>query len=304
MSTQSPSLFIGMVTHARSRFNSEGAAVSLVESLELHARNLGIDVVSTVSDRDDYDPERFPVTRRALIHWSAHQAWLEYRWRRYLAAAGDYGVLGLGLDLAKWGGMTVKRSALSLAPRPWLTVGDLVGSRAAVRLINIDLSHLRLMDEAADSGCDWALILEDDAGASDPEEAMKKVAGAMSALAGSRAGFVSMSESIGLGELGVEGILTPAANVNDSALPGGTLWRASRPVTNTVCANLYRTEFLSLVREEIGRQGLLPVAPIDWRLNSALMVLFARGAVDADTCLWLRPGAFVQRSMHPGAAAT
>jgi hypothetical protein len=107
-----------------------------------------------------------------------------------------------------------------------------------------------------------------------------------------------MSESIGLRELGVEGILAPAPELDHAAMSGRALWRASRPITNTVCANLYRRGLLAMVREEIGRQGLVPVAPIDWRLNEALMSLFEKGAVDSETCLWLRPGVFVQRSMH------
>lgn len=298
MSAQAPSLFIGMVTHARSRFNADGAANRMMESLALAAEALGIDVVSVVGDRDDYDPVQFPMSRMNLIRWAVHQARLEYRWRRYLAAGGADDLAVHGRDLLIWGAMTAKRAVESVSPHPWDAVEDLTGAKAAVRLLNIDLSHLRLMDEAAKSGCDWVLILEDDAGFSDPDVAMREVAGVMAAIADTGAGFVSLSESLGLNELGVGGILAPAPDLESGIASKRSLWRASRPVTNTVCANLYRRGFLAMVREEIGRQGLVPVAPIDWRLNAALMALFEGGRVDSQTCLWLRPGAFVQRSMH------
>lgn len=298
MSAQAVSLFIGMVTHARSRFDANGAARGLVDSLAKEAGRLGMNVVAAVSDRDDYDPKRYPLTRWELIRSAVYQARLEHRWRRYVADAAAAGAVDRGLDLVLWGGMTVKRTADSLAPRPWGPTEGLAGTKSAVRLINIDLSHLRLMDEAAASGCEWVLILEDDAGTADAESAVRDVASVMAALADTHTGFVTMSESIGHDALGVGGILTPAPDLDNGAMFGRELWRASRPVTNTVCANLYRPWLLAMVRAEIGRQGLLPVAPIDWRLNAALMVLYEKGVVDSETCLWARPGVFTQRSMH------
>jgi hypothetical protein len=294
-----------MVTHVRSRFNSDGAATRLAHELGAAAADLGLPVTVAISDRDDYDPGTYPITRGELVRSAVHQARLEYRWRRYLAAGNDAGgTAAHARDLAMWAGMTAKRVPQALAPFPTKPTAELSGTKAAVRLLNIDLSHLRLMDEALASGAQWALLLEDDAGATKASAAMAVISALMTAVADDGTGFVNVSESIGLAELGVERILTPAVGPGLGPGSGHSMWRASRPVTNTVCANLFRTGFLAVLRAEIVRQGLLPVAPIDWRVNAALLALHARGEVGGGTCAWVRPGVFTQRSMHGSVAGS
>ena len=43
---------------------------------------------------------------------------------------------------------------------------------------------------------------------------------------------------------------------------------------------------------------MTPVAPIDWKLNRALMELWRDGALGPSDCWWVEPGPIVQRSMH------
>jgi hypothetical protein len=76
------------------------------------------------------------------------------------------------------------------------------------------------------------------------------------------------------------------------------VFAASRPITNTVCANLVRSDFAGRLAAGIRQRGLIPVAPIDWRVNEVVMDLFDSGELDATSCLWVSPGLFVQRSMH------
>ena len=49
----------------------------------------------------------------------------------------------------------------------------------------------------------------------------------------------------------------------------------------------------------IRARGLLPVAPIDWRLNEQVMAMVADGRLGPSSCAWALPGLFLQASMHP-----
>lgn len=284
----SRSLFVGMVTHARSRFNTDGAASTLARSLADETASLGIVTQVLVSDRDDYNPDTMPVSRRTLVTSAVHQASLEHRWRRYLADGGAPARHAAGDRLFRIG-MTGKRVVTSLSDS---------GSKAAVRLINIDLSHLRLMTAALAAQTDWVLVLEDDAGIGDAATAARQLAWLVEALEPTEVAFASLSQSLSLAELGVSGLLQPAPDLDVPEDLGFGLLRASRPITNTVCATLYRADYLAALRSLILKRGLIPIAPIDWRVNEAVMDLHASGALGSRSCVWASPGIVIQRSMH------
>jgi hypothetical protein len=172
------------------------------------------------------------------------------------------------------------------------------GSNAAVRLVNIDLSHLRLMTAALASHSDWVLVLEDDAGIDDVAMTARRLAWLIAALDPTEVAFASLSESMSLDELGVAGLLQPATDIEVPPELGIGLLRADRPITNTVCATLYRASYLQALRASILERGLVPIAPIDWRVNEAIMDLHASGALGSQSCVWVSPGIVLQRSMH------
>jgi len=276
----SSSVFVGVVTHPRSRFHANGThtATALVESL----KELGVNADLLISDRNDYDPAVMGIDRSVLARSAIHQADLEHRWRRYLAAGGAAAARSGVADRFARAGMALKR----LASRD---------SAAAIRLLNIDLSHLRLMEAAVGSGATWSLILEDDAGTSDARNTAETVNGLIAAMDTTDVRFVNLSESLSFEELGVAGLLAPAVDIPSV---GPQLLRAIRPVTNTVCATLYRTSYLAVLRASIVHRGLVPIAPIDWRVNEVVMDLFDQGVLDSGSCVWVQPGVFVQQSMH------
>ena len=284
----SRSLFVGMVTHARSRFNVDGVAAGLARSLADETTSLGLTTELLVSDRDDYNPDTMPIGRTTLVKSAIHQASLEHRWRRYLADGGASArnAVGDGLAMA---GMAGKRVVTSM--------GD-SGSKAAVRLTNIDLSHLRIMTAALAAHSDWVLVLEDDAGIDDVSMTARQIAWLIEALEPTDVAFANLSQSLSLDELGVSGLLSPATNFEVPAEVGLGLLRASRPITNTVCATLYRASYLQVLRSTILDHGLVPIAPIDWRVNEAIMDLHSTGALDSQSCVWVSPGIVLQRSMH------
>lgn len=274
-------VFVGLVTHARSRFNADESASRQARELAaaLAQRRLTTDVL--ISDRDDYSAEDFPLTRADLIRSASHVSRLEYRWRRFVAHGGGQPHRSAAADAAFWLAMAAKR--VGTADR---------GS--AVRLLNIDLSHLRVMDAALADGAPWALVLEDDARATSVLDTADSLVEVLEAVAGTSVEFVNLSESLPLAKLGVQGLL------RGPAIEGGPSWLqgTSLPITNTVCANLYSAAFLTRLVDGIRSEGLLPVVPIDWRLNEQMMRMWTSGALDASSGAWVRPGIFRQGSMH------
>ena len=274
-------MFVGLVTHPRSRFNAGGAATDQARLLTAAITATGRPADLLVSDRDDFRAEDFPLSRADLARSAAYEADLEYRWRRYLADGGGRPARSPLADQAVRLAMTAKRVAGA-------------DRSAAVRLLNIDLSHLRVMDAAVDAGATWTLVLEDDAQVPDVPACAAALASVLDAVEGTPVQFVNLSESLPLDRLGVEGLLAGSA---PAGWPAG-LVSAVRPVTNTVCANLYRTTFLRSVAEGIRQRGLVPVAPIDWRVNEQIMRMWNAGVLCADSCAWTRPGLFLQGSIH------
>lgn len=266
-------LFVGLVTHERSRFRERGEATvaALVDGLG----DLGVPTTVLVSAADAHDAQRLPIDGAERRRSARYQADLEYRWRRYL-----------GVGAARAGAL---RTAMGLRRSLSLTDSDLV------RLLNIDLSHLRCLDEGVASGRPWVLVLEDDARLPASGDAARPLAGLLDALVDRPVVLASLSQSIDLDRLGVAHLLTPDPSI---ALPGTTVLTAARPVTNTVCATLYRADFAAEVAAAIRGRGLLPVAPIDWRLNEVILTMVADGRLDGRSCVWTDPGLFVQGSMH------
>lgn len=273
-------VFVGLVTHPRSRFDVDGTATRQARDLVTALRDAGTPAQLLVSDRDDYDPGDLPLPRRQLLRSARYAADLEHRWRRYLVAHGGRPGRGALADSLVAAAMAVKRMATA-------------DQAAMVRLLNIDLSHLRVLETGVASGASWLLVLEDDARVTDIDRTAADLVTAMDVLTDSPIAFASLSESIALSALGVEGIV-------DGPVPGGPSWlvRASTPVTNTVCANLYRASFAADLAAGIRRSGLLPVAPIDWRVNEQVMAMVAAGRLGSQSCAWALPGLFRQGSMH------
>lgn len=290
-------LFAGVVTHARSRFNVDGAAGAMLDRLAVALEAQGVSTRTLVSDRDDYDPRELPITTGLLASSARHQATLEHRWRRYLAQAGGT-ARPAGTDLLVREAMWVKRLATALGTGVRADAAARPGSTELVRLLNIDLSHLRVLEEGVGSGARWVLVLEDDAGISDHQRVARSVRWLVDTLPGTGVAFANLSESLSLAELGVEAILEPARDLDPPVDLGFAVLRARRPVTNTVCATLYESGYARALAEAIRSRGLTPVAPIDWRVNEAIMDMVASGSLDGRSCVWISPGIVLQRSMH------
>jgi hypothetical protein len=282
-----PDLFLGLVTHRNSAFNSSGEATRALENLSLKLEGLGLQVETLVSDRDDYTSENFPISTDSLILAAKAQSQLERDWRLFLSSRAGFAV---PIRFAKQAATHVLYQVmLTKRLRGAKGASASQAAKAYQRLINIDLSHRRILDEGLKSGASVIVILEDDASELNVQQ-VQVFADVIRLASDQGVDFINLSESISLQDLGVTRILS-----RGTVIPGmheNQVIAMDTPVTNTVCANIYGSNFATLFASYLIEDRLTPVIPIDWRLNQVLME-------HPDTrCWWVRPGLFLQRSMH------
>ena len=278
-----PKIFIGLVTYPQSRFNSEGQASQRIIELANAMQQLGINVGTLISDRNDFPSSGkvIGVIDRVRSAWK--QVLIEKAWEEYVRELGGSNSPSRKHGVPFFSGMFVKR-AISYSSN----------SSSLARLANIDLSHLRLLKEGVASGADWVLIIEDDARFGDIATTAGILRTIIELLEGhSSRVFINLSESIDTTELKVDGIVSGGDSVltlaNESELLG-----ISPAISNTVCANMYSQHFAREFASAIEVQGILPSIPIDWRLNQLIMETKATPV----ECFWIKPGLFLQGSMH------
>ena len=285
-----PYLFVGLVTHERTRFPDASMPAGLMGSVAAAVAAAGVTVTTAVSDRDEYTDDLIPLSVGVVRDSIRAELSSELRWREYLTGRPA------GASLKAFMALRRVYRAARLAP-PWRrsVAPDDAGPRMVRRLANIELSHLRLIDEAVASGASWCLLLEDDAGCDD---AQGFAAALMTFIRDAESRgmplTVNMSESFTLDDLGIRHLLTPVPAEQAGPWP---MLAAERPVTNTVCAVLYRGDFLARLHHELQRIPLAPVIPIDFKLNEALMRM-APSVAPGD--FWVAsPAPLTQRSGVP-----
>ena len=278
-----PKIFIGLVTHPHSRFNVEGQSSQRIYELANVLSQLGINVVTLISDRNDFQSSGRVIGIGDRVRSAWKQVHIEKAWDKYVWVSSGPDSLTRKHGAIFFSAMFVKRAT-----------SYLFNSRSLARLANIDLSHLRALKEGVASGADWVVIIEDDAQFADPVKTAG-VLGTVLEYLGRPTGsiFVNLSESIDTVELKVDGIVT-SGNSLLALADGSELLEISPAISNTVCANMYSLNFASEFARAIEVQGILPSVPIDWRLNQLIM----ETRVTPVECYWVKPGIFLQGSMH------
>ena len=276
-------IFIGLVTHPNSRFNSEGQSAQRINELANSLSQLGINVVTLISDRNDFQSSGRVIGLGDRVRSAWKQVHVEKAWDKYVRESTGSGSLNRKHGPIFFTAMFVKRA-----------FSYLFNSRPLARLANIDLSHLRVLNEGVASGANWVIIIEDDAQFADPVRTSSVLATVLEFLGQpTRSIFVNLSESINTVELRVDGIVSGGnpvlALTNES-----NLLEIFPAISNTVCANMYSLDFASEFARAIEVQGILPSVPIDWRLNQLIM----EGRETPVECYWVIPGLFLQGSMH------
>lgn len=294
------SLFIGLVSHERSRFAANQGPEGLTQTLAWRLGEMGVTTTWRINTDDAYDPAELPIDGKVAWESVAEELRLESRWQRFLGAGRPESAV---TRVGRAGHMSLRHlRAFSRYWRPWQSAGDSDSDvqRLVRRLVNIEISHLTLMREGLASGADWVLIIEDDASTLDLEDCATGLLGIMNLgeAPGTAPAYVNVSQSFTNAELGIEHLLTPVPDTSWAGREPRELLAASRPVTNTVCAILYRTSFLAALVAEMESLPMTPVVPIDWKLNIALMNMFESGALRSGDCWNVTPGPMDQLSMR------
>jgi hypothetical protein len=290
-----PSLFIGLVSHVGSRFEISQGEKGLSQLLATAWRERGNSCEVEINTHDAYDPEARPITAASV--WAAVDAQLrlEASWRTYLEEGAN---IPIHLRLrGRIGEGVVRARAIRRFWRPWRGAGrpGEAGFRMIRRLFNIEYSHRHLMQSGLNSGAEWILIIEDDASSPDIADCSDGLIELTQEFP--ECGYANVSESFALAELGIAHLLEPAAGIWRGWIPRAVM-TSKRPVTNTVCAILYRREFLLRLTSEFDRIPMEPIVPIDWKVNIALRNLYLQGALSPAECLIVTPAPINQLSMR------
>lgn len=288
-----PSVFLGLVTHRGTRFPQAAGPQGLVAQVNSHLADLGVGSVVSIHEDDHHEASLVPLTRSSVTASINAELGLEQRWRSYVDPEAS------GTTLALIMGLRRAYRMLRLAP-PWSsrTSATPAGARMLTRLVNIELAHLHLLHQAVESRATWALIVEDDATLGDPRAFATALVAFMSEHgADAQPDYVNVSRSFEDAELGIASHLTPVGAWS----PTVRMLAADRPLTNTVCAILYRGTFLQDLVPALDAIPVQPVLPIDWKLNAALLALADAGRLGPGSCWFLDPGPIAQGSMHTDA---
>lgn len=286
-------LLIGLVTHARSRFPESAGPRGAVARI---ASAMTLDTVTATCTEDLLDPGTVALTPEVVAASARDCAGVQREWIDYLCA-------GRSSTASRLAHRAISRTRLRAAEAVRdRRSKDAQGSTSLARLLNIELAHLSLMQAALDAGAGWTLIIEDDATCEDPDEVAANLSALMALPVDTRPWLVDLSCSFTPRELGTEHLLGTAPFTWHGAAPRRVL-ASSRPVTNTVCANLYSPDFLPALMRHWRDLPLTPVVPIDWKLNRILMTMHGTGEFPADCCWTVEPGPLVQGSLHAAASA-
>ena len=285
-------VFVGLITHPRSRFPQAQGPAGLLATIAEKLPNEGLSVATNVCSEDLVTLGQLSLTPQAVRASIAREMELEKQWRKYLNDSPPNFTTRAFLSARK------ASRLLKNAP-PWRRSIQESSNAATslTRLANIELAHLTVMHHAADSGAPWALLLEDDAVAPDPDTFVGDLAEFLiqSHDNADSLSMMNLSESFSVEQLGIQGLLRQQVQKSPTNWPSRV---SAKHVTNTVCAVLYQRDFLVTLLSIIDRIPLEPVVPIDFKINDALM----RGEGQLPGNTWVcSPAPLIQNSGLPQA---
>lgn len=290
-----PDLFVGLITHPGSRFADARAPDGLAAQIVFLAQQAGWTVASSTIDEDLFDSASRTIRWRDVRASIDAELATERAWREYVKGM-PASLMDRFLFAIRKGWRTFK-----LAPRFGSTTQhDYAGPRMIRRLLNIELAHMTVMQAALHANARWSLILEDDARSENVEQFTRELMEFINAR--ENAGHVAvanLSESFSIDQLAITHLL------RDHPLPSQPeSWRifeAERIVTNTVCAVLYRRDFLQAMYAAVEAIPTFPVMPIDFKINKAVMDINAQWP--HGSCLVVSPAPLTQASGVPNVRA-
>lgn len=286
-----PDLFVGLVTHPASRFADARTPDGLAAQVISQAQQAGWTVASATVNEDLFDGKSRTIRWRDVRASIDSELATERAWREYVSGSPTSSIDRFQLAIRKaW-------RTFKLAPRfVWTTRGENAGLRMIRRLVNIELAHMTVMQAALDSNARWALILEDDARSQDvPQFTLELMEFIQASESRGQLAVTNLSESFTIEQLGITHLLKkhPLSRQAKS----WRIFEAERIVTNTVCAVLYRRDFLQAMFAAVEAIPTFPVMPIDFKINKAVMDINAQWP--PGTCWVISPAPLSQASGVP-----
>ena len=166
-----------------------------------------------------------------------------------------------------------------------------------LRQSNISAGHVQLMQNALWRGEKYLIVLEDDFHLNNLMSLKSQLNFVLDVLEKNlHLKMVNLSESFTNKELGHYGFVQN--NFTSQNYPELIISSLPHPVTNTVCATIYRTDFLLMLTRELKLMNAISLIPVDHKINIALMKMIERGSLNADCYGTLVPGLFIQGSLH------
>ena len=285
-------IFLGLVTHPATGFTLAASPEGLLPSLQTLLTTQGTQAQLSIHDTDEWTEDVLWIDRTAVEASIDAELDIEKRWRRYIDPSVPKVFLDAFMDIRR---LYRRRKFL---PRSGGELrSDDPGFRMVRRLVNIEIAHMSLLRQAASSNCEWTLIAEDDAASTDPSALAQALTTFVHEQApNTQPKYVNVSRSFNHRRLRVRGLLQSIGTWGEPT-SGIEVLQASRPITNTVCAILYRTDFLANLVHTMNEIPLEPVVPIDWKLNEAIMQMHDSGELTSGDCWILDPAPIVQSSM-------
>lgn len=282
-------LSIGLVTHMGTRYPESRGKSGLAHQVHEALKSVGISSHVRIFDEDLWSDSVLQIDRSVVRRSIRAELATEKSWRIYHGNRWPRPLLDMAFGIRSLRRRTTFDS--------WTHRSRTRGQAMVRRLVNIELAHVHLMRQAVVDGSPWALIMEDDAhgDALTTASVIERIVSAKTR--DEEPAYVNLSRSFTHERLGVTEGLTV---VDDQArAAGGTAFLSSdKPVTNTVCAILYRTAFVESLLKHLDSKPLDPVIPIDWKINAALMEMAEKGAIKpGDAWLCVAPPV-IQGSMH------
>lgn len=254
-------VFVGLVTHPRTRFPESRTQEGLAASVSRALNNRGIRTEISVLDEDTISSHDLDTSAAAIREFIKAELDIELRWREYLSGRPASPALRLVMRSRR-----IRRNFVLTSKRR-----KALAARMLTRLANIEAAHLTLMEQAVRSEARWTLIFEDDAIAPDPKLFADELRQFLDLIrhSPSTPAMMNLSESFSLDQLGITRLLT--SQTSEKLNHPWNISASTRHVTNTVCAVLYEREFLTELLSTLKAIPMEPVVPIDFKINEALL---------------------------------
>jgi hypothetical protein len=165
-----------------------------------------------------------------------------------------------------------------------------------LRHSNISHNHISLLSKGIKDGKPLVLILEDDIvfkSLSDVQSGLEIVLSAFKI--NDEIKLMNISESFSLHQLGLENFCTKMPL--PSNLTHFAVYSINYPATNTVCATMYRSEFILDLLLQLQKMNPLSLVPIDIKINLALHRLVRNRVIVSLAYSTILPGLFLQGSL-------